>query len=225
MMGRARDAPTTATGAEPHHPREAVAPQPTLHLEVQSLIARGYVLRSRVRAWETCTETRQQRRFSVSDPIHSLPSEESQPMSPLRARILVIVTAGILPLSACDLGTTVEVAGNWQVGCEPVGAVSAGGSVSGDLGPGCTIDEVFFIDPWMLDVQEGGSYVITLMSDDFDTVLYLHSEDGTFIQSDDDGAGGLNSELRLSLSPGLYSVGASSFGEEATGRYQLSVSR
>jgi hypothetical protein len=77
---------------------------------------------------------------------------------------------------------------------------------------------------YTIHLEQGQKYQIDLMSDQFDTYLFLLNDAKKLLASDDDGGEGLNS--RLFFSPpqtGMYRIQASCFGGTATGRYSLIV--
>ena len=68
----------------------------------------------------------------------------------------------------------------------------------------------------------GEVLTIQLTSEDFDALLILLSPDGTAIAEDDDGAGGTNSQIVITVpSTGTYTLIATSVGAGETGQYQL----
>lgn len=83
--------------------------------------------------------------------------------------------------------------------------------------------EAFFI----FTGARGDSVVITLMSSDFDSYLILLGTSGFEIGRDDDGAGNLNSRIGPFILPetGTYTINASSFSRNSTGRFTLSLDR
>ncbi len=71
--------------------------------------------------------------------------------------------------------------------------------------------------------RAGGQISILLESDDFDTVLYVGNPDGSNLARDDDGGGGTNSAVDVSLPEnGTYTIFVASFFEE-TGAYRLTI--
>jgi CHAT domain-containing protein/Tfp pilus assembly protein PilF len=68
----------------------------------------------------------------------------------------------------------------------------------------------------------GEVLTIQLTSEDFDALLILVSPDGAKIAEDDDGAGGTNSQIVITVpSTGTYTLIATSVGAGETGQYQL----
>lgn len=75
-----------------------------------------------------------------------------------------------------------------------------------------------------LTLGSGQDVVITLASDDFDTVLVVLDAEGALVDSDDDGADtGTDSQLVLDLDAGTYTVRVQSWGGSGTGSYSLTV--
>lgn len=71
----------------------------------------------------------------------------------------------------------------------------------------------------------GQTYVIDLMSNQFDPYLYLENSQGRILMEDDDSGKGLNS--RLIFTPtrsGTYRMVITSFGSQQTGNFTLRVS-
>jgi len=68
---------------------------------------------------------------------------------------------------------------------------------------------------------------ITLMSDAFDSYLFLDDPDGYELSYNDDGAGNLNSRIGPLTLPytGTYTIRATSFSRSATGPFTLSLDR
>ena len=71
--------------------------------------------------------------------------------------------------------------------------------------------------------KAGSLLSVALESDDFDTMLYISYPDGSNLAQDDDGGGGSNSRLDVTLPEnGIYTMYVVSFFEE-TGAYRLTV--
>jgi hypothetical protein len=106
-------------------------------------------------------------------------------------------------------------------------AVVVGGAVDGYL----TLDDPLTADgrhgqAWALEGHAGEIYVIDLISDDFDAYLYFAGPGLSQPLTDDDGAGELNSRIRVSLpESGTYRVVASALDGSSSGKFQLLVSR
>lgn len=81
-------------------------------------------------------------------------------------------------------------------------------------------DDSYF-DAYTFDAQAGQGITIDLSSSDFDAFLILLDPNGEQIQ-DDDGGGGTNARLSLTLpSTGRYTLMANSYEPDETGSYQL----
>ncbi|HEX5727488.1 MAG TPA: hypothetical protein VFX98_18595 [Longimicrobiaceae bacterium] len=108
------------------------------------------------------------------------------------------------------------------------GAVRVGQTVSGrlDSSDGQLDDESYF-DLWTYSGREGETVTITMRSDDFDTFLaFGRLEGGEFeeIEVDDDGAGGTDSQIVVTLPrAGTYVIRANSLEGGSTGAYTLRV--
>lgn len=93
--------------------------------------------------------------------------------------------------------------------------ITLGTPVSGTLPPGGRLD-------YTLQLREGRSVSMDLVSDDFDCYLYV-LRDGVEIDRDDDGGGDLNSHISRFLEPGTYTVRVGSFMDSGEGRFTLTV--
>ena len=130
-----------------------------------------------------------------------------------------VALAALFPvvLAGCDSITGGE-------DCSGGTRIEVGDVVTGTLEAGDDLDvDGAYLDRFALEVNEDGTVTITLTSDDFDAWLWLLEEDESVVASDDDGAGGLNSEISMSLDQGCYLIDATSLGEGETGDYTLEV--
>ena len=116
--------------------------------------------------------------------------------------------------------------GSGAQGLEP-GILASEVTVDGNLdGNDLSLDDGTYYDAWMLDGRAGDSFEIILRSADFDAYLIVAS--GTpgsfeFLSENDDGAGGLDSQLTFMVpEDGVYSILANSF-DIASGDYSLEV--
>jgi len=73
-----------------------------------------------------------------------------------------------------------------------------------------------------LPIEQPGRYRITLRSSDFDAMLGLQGQG--LEELDDDSAGGTNAQLELYLGAGEYQLINSTYGDQGTGNFVLSVS-
>jgi len=74
-----------------------------------------------------------------------------------------------------------------------------------------------------LDLQAGQDVIISLSSEDFDTMVFLHSPSGQSF-SDDDGGEGTNSQLSVTTDQaGTWRIVATSYGSDADGSYTMNV--
>jgi hypothetical protein len=110
------------------------------------------------------------------------------------------------------------------------GEVRAGETVQGTLQEGDEeADDGSWMDLWTLRGRAGERLVLTLRSEDFDAYLaFGRIVDGGFVEiaSDDDGGGGLNSRLEVTLDEaGVYHVSAGALYSDESGAYTLTVER
>lgn len=106
------------------------------------------------------------------------------------------------------------------------GALTLGTSVSGSLSESDPIlDDDSHYDIWTYRGRSGETIRMTLRSDDFDSYVsfgQLEGDDFTEQASDDDGAGGTDAKLTVTLgSDGEYVVRVNSLSEGETGDYTL----
>lgn len=112
--------------------------------------------------------------------------------------------------------TLLEFEGRLEMGAETQGTLSSSDIVS-------TRDN--YLDAWALDGRAGDDVVIDLISEGFDSYLYVVGPglDGTLF--DDDSGAGCNARIAFTfLENGTFSVVVSSSGSRATGVYRLLVS-
>ena len=87
-----------------------------------------------------------------------------------------------------------------------------------------SIDNDRPVQAWALEGLAGETAVIRLESDDYDAYLYLFGPGLTETMSNDDGGGGLHSQLTVTFpETGTYTVGAGALSSGATGSYSLTV--
>lgn len=104
--------------------------------------------------------------------------------------------------------------------------LQSGAPVSGTI----TLSDFFLpqgspVQAWSYDGREGESVTFDLVSDDFDSVLYLVGPGLEGMVGDDDGGGGCNSRITLTLpGTGRFTVVASSLGFLGPGDFTLSAS-
>lgn len=84
-----------------------------------------------------------------------------------------------------------------------------------------------FARDYSINLEKGDQVAIDLISDDFDSMLTLISEDGTTISENDDGPDGTTNSLlfaRINES-GKYIIRVRAFGETSSGKFTLKVTR
>lgn len=136
-------------------------------------------------------------------------------------RALVLCAAA--SLAACDDSPTDSELDEFQ-GCDRVEGIGVPGNASGSLtGSDCTLGDGSYVDLYSFRVSGSRSVTITLRSSQFDSFLVLFSSSGTVVDSDDDGAGGLDSRITMNLTAGTYVIAANSLDAGETGTYTLSV--
>lgn len=110
-----------------------------------------------------------------------------------------------------------------------LGPIAANTPLAGELKQGDELlDDDSFADTYSFQGRRGQQLDITLRSADFDAYLAFGRLDGTSfhqIDSDDDGAGGTDSRLSVTLeADGQYLVRANTLFKNKSGRYTLTVS-
>ncbi len=86
-------------------------------------------------------------------------------------------------------------------------------------------DGTGLIDLYELVIEEAGPVVITLTSEEFDTLLTVYDNECFELGTNDDIAWpeNPNSQLSLDLEPGTYVIGATSFAPASAGAYSLEI--
>lgn len=109
-------------------------------------------------------------------------------------------------------------------------AIRAGQTVSGRLAQGDALagDESYY-DAWVYEGRAGERLRITLRSTDFDAFLSVGQglgESFDDLQTDDDGAGGTDAQVEITLPrAGTYVIRANTLAADETGAYTLTVTR
>jgi len=112
---------------------------------------------------------------------------------------------------------------------DAAGEITAGSTVQGTLQRGDRVldSDGSYVDYHAYRGRRGERLVITLESSDFDAYLLLGLGPVSaldIIAEDDDGGGGLNSRIEITLpEDGRYTILANSLGEGETGRYTLRI--
>lgn len=84
-----------------------------------------------------------------------------------------------------------------------------------------------FARDYAIDLKEGESVAIDLISESFDAILTLLAEDGSTVVENDDGPDGSNNALLFTriAKTGRYVVRVRAFGETGVGNFTLKVTR
>jgi hypothetical protein len=107
--------------------------------------------------------------------------------------------------------------------------VRSGDVVQGELERGDDVlaEDGSLADYYLYRGARGEQLVVEMVSEDFDAYLLVGTGSGSrfeIIESDDDGAGGTNARLRVTLpEDGLYTIVANSLSSGETGQYTLRV--
>ena len=103
--------------------------------------------------------------------------------------------------------------------------IRLGSVVTGRLGLGSqTVQDGRPAQAWQLEGRAGQRVSIMLESDDFDSYLYLAGPGLDGVETDDDGAGDLDSLIEITLpADGSYRVVAAALSSGSTGAYTLRV--
>jgi hypothetical protein len=82
-----------------------------------------------------------------------------------------------------------------------------------------------FYDGYVVYLKAGKTYTISMSSASFDTFLKMETMSGTLVAVDDDEGVGQNSRIvRRIDNSGYYRIVTTSYGENVTGSYQLTIS-
>ncbi|MEP7326797.1 MAG: PPC domain-containing protein, partial [Gemmatimonadota bacterium] len=125
--------------------------------------------------------------------------------------------------------STLLVAFGWTTPARAQGNLKLGQSASGSLSKSDSKleSDSSYYDMWTYNGKSGETIRVTLTSSDFDSYLSVGREDGgdfSEIDSDDDGAGGTNSKVVITLpEDGEYEVRVNSLSAGETGDYTVLV--
>jgi len=148
-----------------------------------------------------------------------------------RARWTVFCFAFLL--SACDPLSLVSLFDSPATGTSVLTLLSTDGrkleigdEVRGALSPSDILGvNESYLEAWSLKGKPGQTFSIDLISDDFDSYLYVVGPGLSETLRDDDGGGACHSRIDFTvLEPGVFHVVASSSSSRQTGTYQLRVS-
>ena len=105
-----------------------------------------------------------------------------------------------------------------------VAAAEVSGEYTLEEGDGTDPQSRGLAKPVTFEGDSGDTVSITMTSDAFDTYLMLEGPDGDVVTEDDDGAGGLNSQILWTLEQsGEYTIWCGSFSTNSTGPFNLDV--
>ncbi len=145
----------------------------------------------------------------------------------------VILNPGTYTIGASSAGAGESGLYQLEVACEPAnacgdcddGEIECPALVDGILQTDdCSLENGRLFDSYRLEVAETQDYVLSLVSGNIDTFLYLYNgENCEEISFDDDGGDGINSRLELELSPGTYWILPSCVDPATEGTYTLEV--
>lgn len=130
----------------------------------------------------------------------------------------VSVTAKIGGESDTQAFIVVNPFGNCPIVNHTLGSTSTGTLASGD----CQFPDGTFIDLYRFTVTTTRSVTITMRSTAVNSYLYLATAVGDDIAENDNGAGGNDARITVTLNPGTYIIGANSFSP-ASGQYTLTT--
>ena len=106
-----------------------------------------------------------------------------------------------------------------------MGTVSPGYEHEGTLSDGDPLLGDGYAHAWELHGTAGESLSVELISEEFDSYLYMTGP-GVGLLSDDDDAGNLDSRIEVTLpQAGTYRIVVTTFGDYGTGAYRLRVLR
>jgi hypothetical protein len=133
---------------------------------------------------------------------------------------LVFAASGLVPTGALGQGTSVlsliQTDGRQlEIGSDQTGALSTSDPLSHDD---------HYLEAWELRGRAGQSATIEVLSDAFDSRVYLVGPGFSETQFADDGAGGCDARLTLTfLETGTFRVAVTSLSPRETGTYQIRV--
>ncbi len=171
--------------------------------------------------------------FLLTSAVFGQTSENSKPAA--KAKLAEIVRSKRLEASPFVVLTPQDVAGFSPAElegilaggdpCETAAQIALGETVNGSLtSSDCRLDDSSYADFYVFNATEGQQITINLSSGAFDTYLGLANETGTFLMEDDNGGGGTNSRITVTLpATGLYVILANSFFPNTFGSYSLSL--
>lgn len=108
-------------------------------------------------------------------------------------------------------------------------AVAPGDTIQGVLEEGDLKHEEdnSFFDPFVMEVEEGQTYILSLSSDAFDSLLFLFDENGEILELNDDAAGETQTlDARIEFTAkesGTVVIYANTVYSDGTGAYTLTV--
>jgi hypothetical protein len=113
-----------------------------------------------------------------------------------------------------------------ELAARPLPRITLGQSVSGRLTSGDFVlsDDESYADGYFYNGRAGEQITVTLRSDSFDAWLVVDDPNGPLRETNDDGAGGTDSQITVTLPhAGRYLIIANTLRARATGPYTLTV--
>ena len=130
----------------------------------------------------------------------------------------VSVTAEIGGKTDTQAFSVVNPFGNCPIVNHTLGSTSTGTLASGD----CQFSDGTFVDLYRFTVTTTRSVTITMRSTAVNSYLYLATALGEDIAENDNGGGGNDARITVTLNPGTYIIGANSLSP-ASGTYTLTT--
>lgn len=87
----------------------------------------------------------------------------------------------------------------------------------------CRLQDGSLADRYQVTLTQKVTLQIDMTSAAFDAYVFVQNSTGAVIGLDDDGLGGTNASLQISLDPGTYIINANSFDANQIGNYTLTV--
>jgi hypothetical protein len=106
--------------------------------------------------------------------------------------------------------------------CVPSTPIAFNQTIDGTIADtDCKLSDGSYADPYVLTLTASTTIQVDLSSTAFDTYLLVTDAQGNEVAHDDDGGGGSNSRIRLTLAAGSYAVWANAYEPNKFGPYTL----